>query len=342
MTATTILSSRICPGTTALRRKSAAIRRSAVAPPRAALEAARYATPYDGYTFAPITESQISRAMTKRFFKDLDDKAEVDVLIVGAGSSGLSAAYELSKYPEISVAIIEQNVAPGGGAWLGGQLFSAMCIRKPAHSFLDELEIPYEDEGDFVVVKHAALVTSTLLSKVLAAPNVKLFNAVAVEDLIVKPDDAVPDGRRVAGAVTNWTLVSLNHDTQSCMDPNVIESKVMISSTGHDGPMGASGVKRLARLGMVNPALPGMGALDMNSAEDAIVDRTREVAPGMVLCGMEVSELDGSPRMGPTFGAMFVSGMKAAHVALNALRRQSARFERFSETASKAHDAVSA
>ena len=47
--------------------------------------------------------------------------------------------------------------------------------------------------------------------------------------------------KRVAGAVTNWTLVSLNHDTQMCMDPNVIESKVMVSSTGHDGPMGASG-----------------------------------------------------------------------------------------------------
>lgn len=45
--------------------------------------------------------------------------------------------------------------------------------------------------------------------QVVAAPNVKLFNAVAVEDLIVKPDDSVPGGRRVAGAVTNWTLVSL-------------------------------------------------------------------------------------------------------------------------------------
>lgn len=28
-----------------------------------------------------------------------------------------------------------------------------MCIRKPAHKLLDELEVPYEDEGSFVVVK---------------------------------------------------------------------------------------------------------------------------------------------------------------------------------------------
>ena len=56
-------------------------------------------------------------------------------------------------------------------------------------------------------------------------------------------------------AVTNWTLVSLNHDTQMCMDPNVLECKVMVSSTGHDGPMGASGVKRLQKLGMITGAL---------------------------------------------------------------------------------------
>lgn len=287
-----------------------------------ALSSSYHATPYDGFTFEPIREAEISRAMTSRYFDDLHKHADTDVVIVGAGSAGLAAAYELSKYPDVSVALIEQNVAPGGGSWLGGQLFSSMCIRKPGHKFLDELEIEYEDEGNFVVVKHAALVTSTLLSKVLAAPNVKLFNATAVEDLIVKKDDSVPGGRRVAGAVTNWTLVSLNHDTQSCMDPNVIESKVMISSTGHDGPMGASGVKRLAKLGMVEGQIPGMGALDMNTAEDAIVKGTKEVVPGMILCGMEVAELAGSPRMGPTFGAMYISGLAGAHIALNALRRQ--------------------
>ena len=51
-----------------------------------------------------------------------------------------------------------------------------------------------------------------------------------------------------------------------------------------------AGVKRLARLGMVDNA-PGMSALDMNTAEDMIVRNTREVVPGMIICGMEVSIL---------------------------------------------------
>ena len=46
-------------------------------------------------------------------------------------------------------------------------LTSAWQVRKPANELLDELSVPYEDEGDYVVIKHAALFTSTLLSKVL-------------------------------------------------------------------------------------------------------------------------------------------------------------------------------
>lgn len=59
---------------------------------------------------------------------DMITYAETDVVVVGAGSAGLSAAYEISKNPNVQVAIIEQSVSPGGGAWLGGQLFSAMVI----------------------------------------------------------------------------------------------------------------------------------------------------------------------------------------------------------------------
>jgi thiamine thiazole synthase len=109
-----------------------------------------------GFTFAPIRESQVSRAMTRRYFNDLDTYAESDIVIVGAGSCGLSAAYMLGKArPDLKIAIIEASVSPGGGAWLGGQLFSAMIMRKPADAFLADLGVPFEDEGDFVVVKHA-------------------------------------------------------------------------------------------------------------------------------------------------------------------------------------------
>jgi len=80
-----------------------------------------------GFTFAPIRESQVSRAMTRRYFKDLETYAESDIVIVGAGSCGLSTAYQLGKArPDLKIAIIEASVSPGGGAWLGGQLFSAM------------------------------------------------------------------------------------------------------------------------------------------------------------------------------------------------------------------------
>lgn len=230
---------------------------------------------FDGYKFAPIRESQVSREMVTRYMNDMLYYAESDVVIVGCGSAGLSCAWELSKDPSLKIAIIEQSVSPGGGCWLGGQLFSAMIVRKPADKFLDELEIPYEEKENYVVVKHAALFTSTILSKLLMRPNVKLFNATAVEDLIVK-------NGKVAGVVTNWTLVTLNHNTQSCMDPNVIEAKVVVSGTGHDGPMGASGVKRLESIGLIKEN-KGMLSLDMNAAEDDIVRYTREVVPGMVV-----------------------------------------------------------
>ncbi|MCJ1460784.1 thiamine metabolism- protein [Mycoblastus sanguinarius] len=286
---------------------------------------------WESFQFAPIRESQVSRAMTRRYFQDLDTYAESDIVIVGAGSCGLSTAYMLGKArPDLKIAIIEASVSPGGGAWLGGQLFSAMIMRKPAERFLNDLGVPYEDCGTHVVVKHAALFTSTLLSKVLSFPNIKLFNATTVEDLITRPVNpatttttgkAQNGGVRIAGVVTNWTLVTMHHDDQSCMDPNTINAPLVISTTGHDGPFGAFSVKRLVSMNQIEK-LGGMRGLDMNSAEDAIVKNTREVVPGLIVGGMELSEVDGANRMGPTFGAMALSGVKAAEEALKVFEKR--------------------
>lgn len=107
------------------------------------------------------------------------------------------------------------------------------------------------------------------------------------------------------------------------MDPNTINAPVIISTTGHDGPMGAFSVKRLVSMQAV-PALGGMRGLDMNTAEDAIVKGTREIIPGMIVGGMELSEFDGANRMGPTFGAMAASGIHAAEVAIEVFERRKA------------------
>lgn len=164
-----------------------------------------------------------------------------------------------------------------------------------------------------------------------------MFNATAVEDLIVVPDP-LADGssetvhQRVAGVVTNFTLVSLNHGTQSCMDPNTITAPIIISATGHDGPMGAFCAKRLASAATGwdiagstkehpdNGRRHEMAALDMNRAEASVVNNTKEVYPGLIFAGllivfvlsrvffldfdkflgMEVAEYEGLNRMGPT------------------------------------------
>jgi ribulose 1,5-bisphosphate synthetase/thiazole synthase len=81
------------------------------------------------------------------------------------------------------------------------------------------------------------------------------------------------------------------------MDPNTINAPIIVSTTGHDGPFGAFSVKRLVSMQQIEK-LGGMRGLDMNTAEDAIVKRTREVVPGLIVGGMELSEVDGANRMG--------------------------------------------
>lgn len=109
------------------------------------LETLVSSTPFDNFSFAPIREAVVNRAMTSRYFADMEKFSECDVVISGAGSAGLCCAYELSKQlPDAKIAIIEQGVAPGGGAWLGGQLFSAMVVSCPFSHCTFSLQSPLQ------------------------------------------------------------------------------------------------------------------------------------------------------------------------------------------------------
>lgn len=66
------------------------------------------------YRFAPIHEWQTAKAMTSRYFEDMMNGAIADVIIIGAGSAGLSCAYKLGKArPDLrsgSVLILEDSL----------------------------------------------------------------------------------------------------------------------------------------------------------------------------------------------------------------------------------------
>lgn len=78
--------------------------------------------------FQRVTEAQISRAIVGEFNRWFEDYIISDVIIVGGGPSGLTAARDLAN-AGIKTLIIESNNYIGGGFWIGGYLMNTLTFR---------------------------------------------------------------------------------------------------------------------------------------------------------------------------------------------------------------------
>jgi len=205
------------------------------------------------------------------------------------------------------VLIVERNNYLGGGFWIGGYLMNKVTVRHPAERILDELGIPYKEVSKGLLVADGPHACSKLIAAACDS-GVKFANMTAFDDLVLKKDG------RVCGAVINWTPISALPREITCVDPVAIESTIMIDATGHDAQV----VKKLEERGLIKTK--GFGAMWVERSEDLIIEHTNEAHPGLIVTGMAVSTLYGLPRMGPTFGAMLISGEVAAEIALELLK----------------------
>lgn len=256
--------------------------------------------------FYPVTEAEITKAIVSSFLKQFEQYAQSDVIIVGGGPSGLTAGRKLAQ-TGIKVLIVERNNYLGGGFWIGGYLMNKVTLRAPSQKLLDELGIPYEKVSEGLYVADGPHACSKLIAATCDA-GVKFANMTIFDDVVLR------ENNRVAGVVINWTPISALPREITCVDPIAMESKLVIDASGHD----ACVIKKLEARGILKTV--GYGAMWVAKSEDLVVEHTGEIHPGLIAAGMAVTTAYGLPRMGPTFGAMLLSGERAAEIALQRLK----------------------
>lgn len=254
--------------------------------------------------FAPVSEKDVSRAIVSEFAATFEEFVESDVVIIGAGPSGLTAGRVLAEAGR-RVVIIERNNYLGGGFWIGGYLMNKITVRAPSQHELSELGIPFKEASPGLFVTDGPHACSKLIAAACDA-GAKTLNMTVFEDLVIREEN------RVSGVVVNWTPVQSLPRQITCVDPIALEANVVVDATGHDAMV----LAKLAERGVVE--MPGHDAMWVEQSEDLIVEHTCEIWPGLIVTGMAVSTAFGLPRMGPTFGGMLLSGRRAAELILAA------------------------
>ena len=257
-----------------------------------------------------MIETKVSKGIIKSYFDKLDDCLDLDVAIVGGGPSGIVAAYYMCK-AGLKVALFDRKLSPGGGMWGGAMMFNQIVVQEEAMHIIRDFDINYAPYQDGLYVMDSVESTSALLYKAVHA-GARIFNCYSVEDVIFKQNV-------VSGVVVNWTPV-LREGLH--VDPLNILAKFVIDGTGHDSEMCRTVARKNGiTLQTETGDVIGERSLDVAIGESEVVNGTKEIYPGLYVCGMAASAVSGTPRMGPIFGGMLMSGKKVSDMIIARLKK---------------------
>lgn len=137
-----------------------------------------------GEGFTVISEADITRAIIRAFSEQLEEFSQSDVLVIGAGPSGLMAARDLAQRGK-RVLVVERNNYLGGGFWIGGYLMNKVTVRHPAEAILEELKIPYQEVREGLFVADGPHACSKLIASACDA-GVRVLNMTEFEDVVMR------------------------------------------------------------------------------------------------------------------------------------------------------------
>jgi thiazole biosynthesis enzyme len=251
-----------------------------------------------------MDEIVISRAIMQSYFDEFINYMDVDVAVVGAGPSGLAAAYYLARSGK-KVVIFERRLSIGGGMWGGGMMFNKIVVQSAARHVLDEFDIHSAQFQDDYFVADSVESVSTMCSQTVKS-GARIFNLITVEDVMIRENNLI------TGLVLNWSAVDI---AKLHVDPLTIRSKYVIDATGHAAEVCNIVVRKIGpKLNTTTGGIDGEKSMWAEIAEQEVVNATREVYPGLFVAGMAANAAYGLPRMGPIFGGMLLSGKKAAEL----------------------------
>jgi len=257
-----------------------------------------------------IDETRVTRFIVRSFTEDFIADTHLDVVVVGAGPSGITVARLLGA-AGYQVAVFDRSLYVGGGMWGGGMLFPRIVIQEEAAHLVKEVGVNVQAAGEGYCVADSVECVSKCAAAAIDA-GAHIWVGMLVEDVMIDED------ARVCGVVLNWGAVQR---AQMHVDPLAVSARLVIDATGHEADIVRTIQRKVAGAQFDTPTgqIAGESSMNATVAEGHIVELTKEVYPGVIVAGMAANAAAGAPRMGAIFGGMFLSGQRAARLAIEML-----------------------